>query len=131
MCVLHTPTGEDDVYEVYEEVHTIAGNWRQIAVGLRLPLRMKSVFAEMHSNNPKDCLLAVLEEWLKGNHNVEKYGHPSWRALVKAVADPTGGANPALAHSIAAKHSGILPLTLTESPGVSHMLHGLSSNLCT
>ena len=99
-------TAEDDVYDVYGEVFTMADSWGRIAVGLRLPPRMKSLIAKKHPNNPEDCLLAVVEEWLKGVHNVEKYGHPSWRALVQAVADPMGGANSALAHSIAAKHSG-------------------------
>lgn len=105
VCLAHS-TAEDDVYEVYREVHTMAGSWGRIAVALRLPPSLKSLIAKTHSNNPEDCLLAVVEEWLKENYNVQKYGHPSWRVLVEAVADSIGGANPALAHSIAAKHSG-------------------------
>ena len=99
-------TAEDDAFNVYEEVLPVAGSWGRIALGLGLPPRMKSLIAKKHPNNPEDCLLAVVEEWLKGVHNVKKYGHPSWRALLQAVAHPAGGANPALAQSIAAKHSG-------------------------
>ena len=64
---------------------------------------------------------------LKGVCDVQKYGHPSWRALVRAVADPISGANPALAHSIAAKPSGNSNSIAThknyaiESPVVSHI----------
>ena len=115
-------TAEEDTYDVFEEVITMAGSWEQLAVGLRLPPPKKSLIAIKHCNSPERCLLAVVEEWLKGDYDVEKYGHPSWRLLVRAVADPIGGANPALAHSIAAKHSGNHSSHATESPVVSRML---------
>ena len=118
-------TAEDDAYDVYEEVFTMAERWGRIAVGLKLPPRMKSLIAIKHPNNPEDCLLAVVDEWLKGLHNVQKYGHPSWRTLVQAVADPMGGANPALAHSIAAKHPGNHHPHVTECSVVSHILVSL------
>ena len=105
MCLAHS-IADDDAFNVYEEVLLVAESWGRVALGLGLPPRMKSLIAKKHSNNPEDCLLAVVEEWLKGVHNVQKYGRPSWRVLVQAVAHPAGGANPALAHSIAAKHPG-------------------------
>ena len=39
-------------------------------------------------------------------YNVEKHGPPSWRTLVKAVADRIGGADVALALKIAKKYPG-------------------------
>ena len=111
--------------DVYEEVITMAGSWEQMAVGLKLPPPMISLIVTEHSSNPKKCLLAVVKEWLKGVCNVQKYGHPSWRLLVQAVADPIGGANPALAHSIAAKHLGNHHPHATEPPVWSHMLVSL------
>ena len=84
----------------------MAGSWEQMAVGLRLPPHKKTLIATKHRNNPEMCLLAVVEEWLKGVCDVQKYGHPSWRLLVQAVADPIGGANRALTDTIAAKHLG-------------------------
>ena len=124
VCLTHS-TAEEDTYDVYEEVITMAGSWEQMAAGLRLPPPKKSLIATKHSNNPEKCLLAVVEEWLKGVCNVQKYGHPSWRLLVQAVADPIGGANPALAHSIAAKHLGNHHLQATEPLVLSHMLVSL------
>ena len=100
----------------------MARSWKQMAAGLRLPPSVQSLIATEHSNNPHRCLFVAVEEWLKGVCNVQKYGHPSWRTLVQAVADPAGGANPALAHSIAAKHPGNHSSLATESPVVSHML---------
>ena len=124
VCLVHS-TAEEDTYDVYEEVITMAGSWEQMAVGLRLPPSKKSLIATKHCNNPEKCLLTVVEEWLKGVCNVQKYGHPSWRLLVQAVADPIGGANPALAHSIAAKHLGNHHPHATEPPVLSRMLVSL------
>ena len=40
------------------------------------------------------------------NYNVERFGEPTWRAVVKVVAHPAAGDNCALALSIAKQHSG-------------------------
>ena len=122
-CLVHS-TALDDLYEVYEEVFTMAGSWSRIAVALKLPESIRPLIAKKHINDPEDCLLAVVLDWLKGVHNVQKYGHPSWRVLVQAVAHPAGGANPALARSIAAKHPGTgnHHSHVTECPVMSHVL---------
>ena len=39
---------------------------------------------------------------------VERFGKPTWRRLVKAVEDHVGGDNFALAQAIAREHSGVL-----------------------
>ena len=35
---------------------------------------------------------------------VDKFGKPTWKSLLKAVEDKVGGNNPALAHTIAREH---------------------------
>ena len=94
------------MYDVYDEVISTAGNWRKLATGLRIPPNLIPIIASKHSNDPEECLLGLLEEWLKESYNVKRYGHPSWRALVRAVASSPGGGNPALAQTIADKHPG-------------------------
>ena len=84
----------------------MAGNWRKLATGLKIPRSLLSVISSKCSNDPNECLLALLEEWLKESYDVKRYGHPSWRSLVKAMASSSGGANPALAQTIAEKHPG-------------------------
>ena len=44
--------------------------------------------------------------WLKGAYDIKRFGPPSWRSLVEAVACEAGGNNPALAKSIALNHPG-------------------------
>ena len=56
-----------------------------------------------------ECLQEVLLEWLRRNFDTKQHGHPSWRRLCVAVADPKGGENKALAEEIANHHS-----TVTE-----------------
>ena len=89
-----------------DEVFSLAGNWRSLATGLKIRRSLLPVISSKHSNDPNECLLALLEEWLKESYDVKRYGHPSWRALVRAVATSPGGGNPALAQTIADKHPG-------------------------
>ena len=45
--------------------------------------------------------------WLRKKYNVQKFGTPTWKRLVKAVSDPAGGENPSLARDITSRHQGI------------------------
>ena len=94
------------MYEVLEEVIDLQGKWTDILAGLRLPPSKQSTIKAEHSTNTRSCLQAVLLAWLSKSYNVEKHGPPSWRTLVKAVADPIGGEDVALAQKIAEKHPG-------------------------
>lgn len=55
-----------------------------------------------HHHDPKCCLKYVLDEWLKGNYDTQRFGHPSWRRVCEVTAGPAGGADRALALEIAA-----------------------------
>lgn len=107
---------------MYDETFTLAGNWRSLARGLRLSSSLISLIASKYPSHPEDCLFTALEDWLKKIYNTERYGHPSWHMLVKAVANPAGGANTTLAEAIAQKHSGkerILPYCIKEAENFS------------
>ena len=62
----------------------------------------------MHPTNPRECLQAVLEKWLQKGYDHQRYGPPTWKMLVRAVAEPAGGDNITLAEQIARNHQGIL-----------------------
>ena len=97
---------EDDLYDVLGEIIDLKGKWADVLAGLRLPPSQRSTIKTEQSTDARSCLEAVLVAWLSKTYNIEKHGHPSWRTLVKAVADPIGGANVALALKIAEKHPG-------------------------
>ena len=84
----------------------MAGNWRLLARSLRLPPSIASRIAKKCDNDPNECLLSVLHEWLKRVQDVWRHGCPSWYLLVKAVAHPAGGGDLALANAIAQKYAG-------------------------
>ena len=46
----------------------------------------------------------MITEWLNKNYNTERFGDPTWKSLVIAVAQRLGGANVACARLIATKH---------------------------
>ena len=84
----------------------VASSWKTIGRGLRIDSGHLNVIQESNFGKPKDCLSEMLTCWLNRNYNVERFGEPTWRAVVKVVADPAAGDNCSLALSIAGKHSG-------------------------
>lgn len=96
-------SGEDDLFDVRQELLPVCEQW--LSTGFALRLRF-SVLDDIRRNggNPTDCLTSVVKEWLKRNYRVEVFGEPTWQRLVDAVSDPAGGANMALARDIAQRH---------------------------
>ena len=97
--------GEDDHFDILAEMMPVASSWKAIGTGLRIDSGRLNMIQESNSGKPKDCLLEMLTCWLNRNYNVERFGEPTWRAVVKIVAHPAAGDNCALALSIAGKHS--------------------------
>ena len=96
------------MYDVYSEVIGLAGRWQGMCFALRLMPSDESAINTMYPGNPNDCLRAVLTKWLQKGYDYQKHGPPTWGMLVKAVADPAGGDNIALAEEIARNHQGIV-----------------------
>ena len=88
------------------EVIELQGIWTDLLAGLRLPPSQVSIIKAKHVGDTRSCLEAVLRVWLLKSYNVDKHGPPSWRTLVKAVADRIGGSNVTLALKIAGNHPG-------------------------
>ena len=74
----------------------MVARWKDTGLALRLnPSQLDEI--ESDNKQSSDCLTRVLTLWLKKAYNTERFGEPSWEQLAKAVADPAGGNNPALA----------------------------------
>ena len=54
------------------------------------------------------ALQKVIILWLKQNYNVSRFGEPTWRMLVKAVAQRSGGGDGALARRMAKNHPAVI-----------------------
>ncbi len=86
------------------EVKDLAVRFIQLGKALRIPKADMDIIQSTHKDEPKAGLYAVIEAWLLQSQDCSKYGLPTWRVLVKAVAHPYGGSNCALARKIAANH---------------------------
>ena len=99
-----THADDDDLFDVQNELNPISANWRSIGMALRLKPDTLDGIDKLSGKGPNNCMIMMVTEWLKRKYNVKRFGGPTWQALVKAVAHPTGGANMALARDIARKH---------------------------
>ena len=84
----------------------VASSWKAIGRGLRIDPGRLDMIQESNPGKPKECMSEVLNCWLKRNYNVERFGEPTWRAVVKVVAHPAAGDNCAIALNIAEMHPG-------------------------
>ena len=79
-------TEEDDWNILIDECSSLCARWDRISgfLGLR-----PSLIASIRRNNPNDntgCWNDALLEWISQNYNTEKFGEPSWRSFLTAVA---------------------------------------------
>ena len=88
---------------MYQELITIKAKYYEL--GIMLGLRPGDLDAIHRENDIDRALTKIILMWLQQNYDVHKHGPTTWRNLVKAVDDPAGGNNHALAMSIADKHS--------------------------
>ena len=84
----------------------MAHRWKNIGLALRLDLSLLERIRQKNRDDAEACLLDVLAEWLKKAYNTARFGDPSWKLLVEAVAHPAGGNNCSLAEHIAKKYNG-------------------------
>ena len=91
---------------MYSELVEVAHKWKRIGLALRLS---PNLLDKIHYKNYVDVenyLRDVLTEWLRKAYSTARFGDPSWKMLVEAVAHPAGGSDRALAGRIAKKYNG-------------------------
>ena len=78
--------GDDDWNDVVRQCCSFAAKWEVISAYLGLSSGLIDV---IKTNNPKDCnacLNDALKHWIRQNYNTKKFGEPSWRTLIDAIA---------------------------------------------
>ena len=83
-----------------------------LGIALGFPPQELTAIQNRTIGNP---LAGVLLAWLNQCHETERYGLPTWRRLVEAVDNPTGGNNHELAKTIASKHPAGISVIYTFS----------------
>lgn len=101
--LLHLCIDGDDKFEILDYLQDLRAHCYKIGTALRLSDDTLSCIKK-ESADDAEAMIKVVTDWLKLNYNWKRFGKPSWKALVKAVASPIGGDNTALAIKIAEKH---------------------------
>ena len=99
-----SPSEEDDHYDIIKELTSLAARWKDIGIALRLKNGQLNEIESKNPGKPQRCLSDVIENWLKRNYNVKKFGPPTWRWLVEIVAHQAGGNDKDLADKIARQY---------------------------
>ena len=76
---------EDDWNVVVMETKSLAAKWYEISVSLGIPPDVLEGVRMLAG----DCYLhwsEALKKWIRQNYNTKKFGDPSWRTLLKAIA---------------------------------------------
>jgi hypothetical protein len=106
-----TTIGEDDHADVLDELQTVQTQCYRIGTRLRLKPSVIEVIRESKLDSA-EALKRIIGAWLiKKNYNTKRFGQPTWKAIVEAVAHP-GGNHRRLAMEIARRHPGKAMVTL-------------------
>ena len=96
--------GEDDLKDVIQAIVSLKSKYYPLGVMLGLRSGDLQAIQQEHSQNSQQALNDVVQKWLNQDYNTMKYGMPSWRALVMAVENESGGGSHALAKRIAEQY---------------------------
>ena len=68
------------------ECRSLAAKWEQLSGYIGLSFDLIDSIKGNHPSNNSGCWNEALKQWIKQNYETEKFGKPSWRTLLKAVA---------------------------------------------
>ena len=93
---------KDDLGIVYQAVLSLADDCHRLCLFLGIPKSKIDAIKQSYPAHVHEWLIEGLSEWLRSNHNTDKYGQPSWRTLIKCI----GNIDCELARSLAKEHEG-------------------------
>lgn len=101
LCARKARLTDDDKFFVMKALIPLVGRWRHIGSALGLS---SATLDTIGQGNQDEAIASLVNKWLSMNYNVDRFPEPSWDALVKAVAEPAGGANRMVAEEIAREY---------------------------
>lgn len=95
--------GEDELKCILDDLSEVKADCYKIGICLHLKQSdLDSI--KLKNNDFVEAMTEIISNWLKLNYNYQKFGKPTWKALVDAVGSPIGGNNTGLAEEIAKRH---------------------------
>ena len=80
----------------------LSAKWEVLSAHLGLPASTVDTIKHDNSGDASACWIKAILEWIKQNYNVDRYGKPSWRTLLRAVLV----VDKLLFHELRRKHPG-------------------------
>ena len=71
---------------VIYECSSLAVNWEQLSGFLGISFELIDRIRGNYPSNSTACWNEAMKQWIKQNYNTEKFGEPSWKTLLIAVA---------------------------------------------
>lgn len=105
MCICHTKV-EEDLPDILEELIPVIPRYYSLGRSLRLdPHQLNEIRKTyLHEKDAEQALNDVMLLWLSKQYDTDKFGFPTWRVLIEAVAKRLGGNNIDLAKKMASNH---------------------------
>ena len=76
---------KDDWNNVATACISLAVKWKQLCTSLGLSFDTIRTIKDENANDSEDSLSEGLMQWILQKFNIEKYGLPSWRSLLKTI----------------------------------------------
>ena len=77
---------EDDWNIVIKECSSLAAKWEHLSGYLGLSIRTIDTIKGNSPNDKAGCWNEALKQWILQNYRTAKFGYPSWRTLLEAIA---------------------------------------------
>ena len=71
---------------VIRECNSLAAKWQQLGGYLGLPIGLIDSIKGNYPNDNSACWSEALKQWIQQNYNTARFGLPSWRTLLEAIA---------------------------------------------
>ena len=98
---------KDDWNYVVTECTSLSAKWRQLSISMGLPSKLIDTIKHNYGDDAEGCWGEALNKWICQNYNTDKYSMPSWRTLLRAIAN----IDRLLFHQLRHKHPGKWILT--------------------
>ena len=77
---------KDDWNDVIKECSSLAAKWEQLGGYLGLSIGTIETIKKNFSADVAGCWNEALKQWILQNYRTAKFGLPSWRMLLEAIA---------------------------------------------
>jgi hypothetical protein len=81
-----TISEEDDWNIVIKECSSLAAKWEHLSGYLGLSIRTIDTIKGNFPSDRAGCWNEALKQWVLQNYRTAKFGYPSWRTLLEAIA---------------------------------------------